>query len=158
MKTIATQTAIGEVGFKPTTELSWSFPEMVNMGEFQYGLGEDGITRLNTGIDDTGVPFTSTFTLNTSDYGIQNEKRVWYLFFAYEGAENFTVSLKSDDDVHGWVDYPAVAAKDGLQRIWVPTGRGRRGLMWTVKVSSTSPFKISRISADVYPLTTRGWR
>jgi hypothetical protein len=157
MKTIATQGAMGGIGSKATTELSYSFDGLIDAGEFQYGLNENGIFLLNTGTDDEGVPYTAQFTLNTSDYGIQQEKRVWYLYIAYEGDENFTVSLRCDDDLHGWIDYPATVVKSGLQRVRVQTGRGRKGLMWSVKIMSQEPFKISRISGDVHPLTMKGW-
>ncbi len=67
MGTIAIQTKVGELGEKATTELSYDFDSMVNCGEFQYGLNENGIYRLNSGSLDDSTVFTSSITFQTSE-------------------------------------------------------------------------------------------
>jgi hypothetical protein len=133
---------------------------MVNTGKCCFGLNDNGIFFFDPGADaDDGVDYQATFTLNTSDFGIQQEKRFWYLYFAYDGgADSFTVSVKCDDDDYGWIDYQAEPVKTGLQRVRVPVGRGRKGLMWSVMVTGNRPFAISRITGHILPLTQKGFR
>lgn len=142
MVTIATQTAIGELGRKAVTELSYSFDNMVNVGH-QYGCNSEGIFLLNNGEQDDDSDFTRTFTVSSSDYGTKNLKRFRFIYIGIDTDNSFTVSVMSDNKV--WRNYDAVLNKTGLQQLRVPVGRDGYGRYWKVKITSTSRFRIDSI-------------
>lgn len=143
MGTLAVQTAVGDLGSKATTTLSYSFLSLVNVNGFQYGAGAGGLFQLNTGTDDEGTRYTSSFTPATSDLGSKKPKRGRYLYIGYDADVAFTAQMKLDDG--SWVNYPFSSFKTGLQWGRVSLVRSKHGRYFTFKISSTSPFKIDRI-------------
>ena len=153
MSTIAVQTAVNHA----VTELSYSLGSMVNVGEFQYGASNEGIFILNSGDTDNEVPFTRSFTLATSDFGIQNYKKIRRIAIGFEGSLSFTLLVKFDDQE--WIEYPVSPRKTGLQQIVVPIDTRDQGRYITIKISSTNSFKIDRIEGlfIVRPLGISGY-
>lgn len=143
MATIAIQTAVGPMGQKATTLLSYGLRSMCNMGKFQYGANEDGLFLLNQGEDDAGRQYERSFTLATSDYGVFQPKRFRFVYIGIEADTAFIVSVKADDQ--DWRTYRVVPRKTGLQRIRVPIGRDGQGRYWTVRISSTGRFRVDHI-------------
>jgi hypothetical protein len=141
--TIAGQTAVGEIGSKATTELSYSFASLLNIGGFQYGAGENGLFRLNTGEADNGINYTRSCTLATSDYGVSNPKRARFIYIGFDASFPFMLSVKIDEQA--WRDYTVTPRKVGIQRIRVPIGRNGQGRYFTIKVSSTRRFIIDQM-------------
>lgn len=150
MSTLATQIAIGNIGEKPTTLISWSFPALINAGAFQYGGDGTGLYLLNTGEEDNGSAFQRFFTLSTSDFGIHNPKKMRFAYIGFEGnhEHSFKISVKADDQLYR--EHIVTPLKDGLQRIRVPIGTDRQGRYFTLQISSTHPFRIDSIKGIFY--------
>jgi len=141
---LAVQTAIGSAGSKAATALSHSFTSLLSTGTFQYGGNEEGIFLLNTGEQDNGVDFERSFTLASSDYGLDNLKRLRFVYIGVDADESFTVSVMGDDKV--WRDYTVDLNKTGLQEIRRSIGRDGFGRYWKIKISSTKRFRIDNMS------------
>ena len=156
MGSIATQTTVGEIGSKAVTELSYSFASMINVRGFQYGGNSEGLHRLNVEDPAAATTFTRTFTLATTDFGIKVPKRARFLSIGFDADDAFTVSVKLDDKT--WRDYPVVPLTTGLQRIRVTIGSSGQGRYFTIKVSSTSKFRIDNIIALFTARTSRVMR
>ena len=143
MPSIAIQTAQN----RAVTELSFSFASMVDCGQFQYGSNADGLFRLNVGEQDAGADFTREFVLASSDYGVDNLKKMRSLYIGADCNNAFTVSVMGDDKV--WRTYTPILRKQGLQEIKLPIGRDGYGSYWKIKISSTKQFRIDRISGNI---------
>lgn len=156
---IATQTSIGSPGEQPTTELSWAFDSMINVGNNQIGFNSEGIHKLNSGTLDNVTPFISEFTLATSSLGINNPKRCRYLYLMLDVLEIEPVSVSIKLDKGAWRTYASVPHKDRLQRVRVPVGRNGTGAFVTIKVSSENAFRVSEIEGlfIARPLGLRGY-
>jgi len=154
---IAIQTAVGEIGSKATTELAWKYDDMVSVGNLQYGANEDGIYQMNATEQDDGSDFIRTLTFATTDFDSKNPKRMRSLYFGIETDDDITVSVKTDDQ--SWRDYTLEHEKNGIQRVAVDIGMDGQGRYWTVKLSSTTPFRIDNIGSVfiIRPMGLKGY-
>ncbi len=143
MTTIAVQTAVGEIGSKATTELSFAFNSLLNLGEIQIGTNSDGIYLLNTDDDES---FERTFTLATTDLGIPNPKHARFFHIGIVTDNDFVISVKFDNSA--WRNYAVEALKNGLQRIRVPLRQDDQGRYFTLKITSNYWFRIDSIDGD----------
>lgn len=146
MTTIAVQTAIGDIGEKATTELSYLFDDLINCGKFQYGLNSSGIHLLNTGDTDNGSDFTSSITYQTSDYGVKNNKRFRYVYLQVELFESTTFTISIKPNKGSWITKSVIVSGTGLQTIsfTIPRLNGL-GNYHTVKLESLSQFRIHAV-------------
>jgi hypothetical protein len=142
MTIIAVQTAIGGSGSMATTVLDLSFGDMLNIGSFQYGANDVGLYILNQGDKDADVVYERSFTLAATDFGIRNPKKLRYIYVGYEADGPFTVSVKADES--DWKPH-TVSIKKGLGRVRIPIGHSVQGRYWSVKISSTTRFRIDKI-------------
>ena len=133
---IATQTAVGDTGRKATTEISDSYKSIVN-SKFLYGLGSNGIELLNSGT------VVSSFTLATTDFGVDNPKKLRYLYFGFEASLPFTVTVTFDDK--SAKTYTVTPLTTGLQRKRIPIGSSIQGRYCTITVTATSDLRIDNI-------------
>lgn len=154
MGAIAVQGAVGQVGSKATTELSYNFNSMVALpGGFQVGANGNGLFLLNQGELDDGATYERTFTVNTSDYGKQEFKQFRFLYIGFKGDNPFTVLVNTDEQ--GWRDYTATPGKTGLQRaVQIPVGSNDQGRYWKIKITSNYSFVIDRIDGMFYVRST----
>lgn len=152
MGCIAVQCAVGDIGEKALTELSPSYESLINTGSFQYGLNSDGIYLLNNGNLYASESFTSSFTLATSDLGINASKRLRFIYLKVEvyNATTFTIQAKPDDGTYSMVTKTVDGA--GIKMIKVTFGsESCIGDYITINISSTSQFRIHEITGLVIP-------
>jgi len=144
---IAAQTAVGDIGSKAVSELSFSFGGMVNCGKFQFGLNETGVFLLNSGDNDNNVPFERSFTLVTSDYGKMNNKRFRYVYLKIEVYENTDITVAVRQDKGSWVQKTKTIVGPGLKTVTfaIPRKNGE-GNLHSVKVSGSKRFRVLGIS------------
>lgn len=150
---IAVQCAVGGIGEKATTELSTSFVGLVNCGTFQYGVNSSGIYRLNYGNVDGVTEFEKSFTLATSDYGAANKKRFRFVYVEVEiyGDTTFTLSVRPEKG--SWITNTVSVVGAGLKKVRFTVQRtGGAGTYHTVKLASTSQFRVHSMSALIIPL------
>lgn len=150
MGAIAVQCAVGEAGKKAVTELSYNFNSMAVINGIPIGANSKGLFRLNAGLKDAGTDFTSTFTLTTTDFGIENHKRMRFVYIGIDTSAPFIISVKADGQA--WRDYKIIPGKTGMQTIRKSIGRNGKGRYWTFKISSTSGFRVDSIKVAYYVL------
>lgn len=143
MTSIAVQTAVGAIGSKATTELSYAFASMVNLGSFQFGANADGLFLLNSTNKDNDVVYERSLTFATTSFNIYNPKRGRFIYIGIDTDVSFTVSVKFDNQ--DWRDYPVELFKTGLQRLKVSIGRNGQGKYFTLKITSNSWFRLDSV-------------
>lgn len=141
MTTIAVQAAVGSLGSKATTEQSFQFNSMCNLGNIQVGANETGLYLLNQ--SDVVQDFESSFTLATTSLNTHNPKSLVKLFIGINTAESFDVHMSYDDSDER--TYTKEVKKDGLQRLTVPIGTQDQGKYITIRISSNSWFSIDSV-------------
>lgn len=154
---IAVQTAIGDIGSKAVTSLSWSFNSMVNTGKFQYGFNDNGIYILNTsGEDEAGSSDGYEVIFANTDFGIDNLKRVRFIYAGIVADGAVVISVMNDNKK--WITCTKKSLKTGVQKIRFPISRKGYGRYCKVKIFSLSPFKIDNISGllVIRPLGIKG--
>ena len=146
MGAIGVQCAVGATGKKALTKLSnCDFNSMAVINGVPLGANSSGLFKLNDGELESSAAFTRTFILATTDFGIDNQKRVRFVYIGIDTEYEFTLSVKADDQT--WRDYTVTPPKTGLQRIRISIGRSGQGRYWTFKISSTNAFVIDKIEA-----------
>lgn len=145
---IAVQSAVGAIGSKATTELSFAFAGMADCGQFQYGVNSTGIHLLNTGNIDGATAFEKSFTLATSDFGRPNMKRFRWVYVELEVYEDATFTVSVRPNKGAWVTKTVNVVGAGLKKVrfTIPSAGGM-GTYHAVKVSSLSQFRIHSMSA-----------
>lgn len=142
---IAVQTAVGEVGYKAVTELSFAFAGMVDCGGFQYGVNSSGVHLLNTGETDNLAAFERSFTLATTDLGVPNKKRVRRVYAEVEIFEDCTFTLTDTLDKGTALTKTIAATGTGLKKLHFTLPRDS-AVYHTIKLSSTSRFRVHKLS------------
>lgn len=140
---IAVQGAVGSLGEKATTELTYAFNSMATINGVALGASSSGLFKLNSGTQDDGEDFTRSFTLATTDFGIHNPKKVRYLYVGIKTDNIFTVLTRVDEG--DWRLWPTKPPKKGLHGVRVPIGLSSQGRYWTVKISSKYHFRVAEI-------------
>lgn len=148
MSGIAVQGAIGDIGAKATTKLSSSYNSLATINGVAIGANSSGLHLLNSGNQNNDVDFTKTFTLATTDFGIDNFKRIRFVYIGIDFSSAITLSVKADDQ--SWRNYTITPKKTGLQKIKKSIGRNGQGRYWTFKISSISAFRIDSLKAAIY--------
>jgi hypothetical protein len=144
---LAIQTAIGEVGGKAATALTQSYTSMIAFGNFQYGANASGIFLLNQGTS------TPSFSLFDCDIGTPKDKRFEYIYVTLDSAISTVVTLTVLTDNGVSYPYTVTTALAGVQRLRFKIGRGIKGRVWRVSLSSPAWFEIHQIDALFVPLT-----
>lgn len=147
MSSIVIQTAVGDIGEKATTELQFEYDSMVNCGQYQYGLNENGIFLLNQGNTDNSAVFESSFTLQTSDFGVKNNKRFRFVYLEVEVYKDstFTVTVTPNN---GTAIYKTVSTfGPGLKTMSFTIQKsGGHGNYHKIKIASNEQFRIHSVS------------
>lgn len=143
MSSVAVQTAVGAMGEKATTELSFGFDSMIDAGDFQYGLNSSGIYLLNQGNDDDGTAFTSTVTVHTSDYGRKNLKRIRYVYLEVEVYDDTLFEVGVRPNKGSWTTAYVSTTGAGLKTLRATMPKdGGKGNYHAVRISSTGQFRL----------------
>ena len=110
---LAVQTAVGDLGRKATSELSWNFNALIAAGGFPYGCDDNGIHLLNTTELDGATPYTRSFTLATNDLGVKNPKRGRFAYIGIDTDTEFTLEITIDEQAPR--SYTVTPLKTGLR-------------------------------------------
>lgn len=140
---IAVQTAVGDIGSKAVTDISWNFAGLINCGAYQFGVNENGIYLLNYGNSHNEALFSKSLTFVTSDFGLKNIKRFRYIYLEIEvyGDSTFIVSVKPDKG--SWINKTVSVVGAGLKTIRFSISRTNgQGYYHTVKIASEQQFRL----------------
>jgi hypothetical protein len=131
---------------------------MCKFGDKYLGANESGIFELNTGefdnadSDGNGDDIEAVFELLTTDFGIENPKRVRKLYFGYEADGNLLVTVYDDDnnERHYILEPSHIPNKQSSSRL--PVGRDGKGRYYTFRIDNISGADFSIDSIKVLPV------
>ncbi len=143
---LAVQAALGNVGEKPVTFLTdYDFNSICSINNQPIAVNSSGIYRLNKGSEDVEQNFVSSFTLATSDFGIQNIKRIRFIYLGLITSSDLDVYIQNERSEP--VQYTVKHLRDGFQRIRFPVSRNEQSRYFTIQIKSSGWFTINNIDA-----------
>jgi hypothetical protein len=104
-------------------------------------LGASGSGLFSIGEVDT--EFSAYFITATMDFGINNDKRLRYVYLSLESASNLTLTINTEKVAA--IDYTVTVSGSGQQDVRVPISRELYGRFWTFKISGTADFSVDEI-------------
>ncbi len=131
---------------------NFNFNSMCKFGDTYLGADENGIFELETGdLDDTET-IEAFFELVTSDWGIQNQKRIRSLYIGYESDGNLLVTWKDDDDNERSYVLKPNHIPNKQHSAKIPGARDGKGRYWMLRIDNMdgADFSIDRV--DVTPV------
>lgn len=155
MGCLAVQCAVGEIGEKAITELSPSYESLINTGDFQYGLNASGIFLLNTGNVYSDIAYSKSFTLPKADLGIDENKRLRFLYVKVETYDDAVFTVKAKPDNGAWTTKTKSLTGAQITTMKIPIGsKSCIGDYITVNIASTAQFRIHEITGLVIPIAS----
>jgi len=133
---------------KQTSQLKGSaFESMAELSDSTFLANKNGLFIL-TGALDNGAAIPSKIRLAKTDFGIQNEKRLYALYLWMQISKTLTIEVQSDEITHK-VDVPSKdVSKVVRYRVRFP--RTLKGRYFTMSFSSPSGiFVLDSIDAEV---------
>ena len=131
---------------------NYNFNSMTRFNDQYLGANENGIFRLDNGHLDGTSQITAFFELMTSDWGIENQKRIRSIYVGYE--TNGQLSLKVKDDDENEREYILEPNHlDSLQHgAKLPGDRGGKGRYWMIRVDNINGADFSIDSIRILPV------
>lgn len=133
---------------KQTSQLKGSaFESMAELSDSTFLANKNGLFTL-TGTSDNGIAIPLKIRLAKTDFGIQNEKRLYALYIWMQISKPLTVEVQSDEITYK-VDVPSEdVTKVVRYRVRLP--RTLKGRYFTISFSSPSGvFVLDSIDAEV---------
>jgi hypothetical protein len=161
MSAIAVQGAVGNIGNKATTQLSWfNFNAIGVINGTAIGSSDEGIFLLNIGNLENDAEYTRTITLNTSDLGDQSRKTINFVYLEIDGTVGNEITIQVDYDKGRFVKSNSVTLlSGGLQYYRIPLGRRAQGTQITLSLSATGWFRLNKIQANMTKTCARcAWK
>jgi hypothetical protein len=138
-------------GMASTQYLDHNYNSMVNFNGVKLGAMETGIYQMDQGDDDDGVDILAYFEPGTTDFGINNPKRLRFLFLGFESTGDLEVDISADQQVVRTVTVKA--NKLNQQRTRVAVGRDGRGRYWSFRIRNKRGCDFSMDSMDAEIIT-----
>ena len=149
MSAIAVQGALESSGAKPVTRLTdFEYTSLGQIYEDSLGLSSTGLYLLN--VEPTTID--KFIVLPTTDLGIQNNKRVRYIYVGVIGAG--TIQVKGIVDKHLAYEAKARISNKYYTRIRIPWPRYMQGRYWQFTVSTTGQIQLDDIDLRVMVLSS----
>lgn len=133
---------------KQTSQLKGSaFESMAELSDSTFLANKNGLFTL-TGTLDNGAVIPSKIRLAKTDFGIQNEKRLYALYIWMQISKPLTIEVQSDEVTHK-ADVPSKdVSKVVRYRVRLP--RTLKGRYFTISFSSPSGvFVLDSVDAEV---------
>lgn len=129
-----------------TQYTNFDFNSMMMFNGVMLGASDVGLYKLNCGNDDNGVNIDAYFIPITTDFGINNPKRLRFIYFGYESDGDIKIGVTPDEKDEK--DYDIESTKIGQQRRRIPITRDQVGRYWKFKISNVdgSDFSVDSIS------------
>ena len=126
-----------------TQYTNFNFRGMCNFNGKRYGVNSSGLYRI-CGDTDNGVDIDAYFEPVVTDFGIDNPKRVRFMYFGYESNGNLLITAQADEQVERTytVDNSKTGSRDAgiaktaQQRHRVPIGRDGSGRYWRFQIAN----------------------
>jgi hypothetical protein len=112
---------------------------IVKFNHGYWAAGDNGIYSLGA-VDVTNTAYLLTATM---DFGINNDKRLRYVYLSLESTGNLSLIINTEKVSSKTYTVPISGA--GQQDIRIPISRELYGRFWTFKISGTCDFSIDEI-------------
>jgi hypothetical protein len=136
---------------------NYNFNSMCKVGNVYLGANENGIFELDSGSTDNTTDITAAFELLTTDFGIEQQKRIRSVFLGYETDGRLILKIKDDDNNERDFTLPAEVGGNKQVSAKVNPGRDGKGRYWMIRVENVegSDFSIDTITAILTLLTRK---
>ena len=104
-----------------------------------WAVGSSGLYTVNA-VDSTN---TGYFITATMDFGINNDKRLRYVYLSLESTGNLTLEINTEKV--SAQTYTVTLSGTGQQDVRIPISRSLYGRFWTFKLSGTCDFSVDEI-------------
>jgi hypothetical protein len=129
---------------------NFCFTSMVRFGERFLGASDDGLFEL-AGSDDNSVEISAGFKLPTSDFGIENLKRLRFMYFGLEATGDLEIEIVADEGTTRTYDI-ALKRSGRQQRVRIPIGRDINGRYFSFEIRNKSGCDFSLDSIKLLPV------
>jgi hypothetical protein len=132
----------------PSQYLDYDFNSMCTFHGIPLAGGEDGIFQLDSGGGNDGDPIQAWFKLVTTDFGIQNLKRVRKMTLGYETSGGMLLTVTADEKRSREYPLYPLQSDETEHGNTVSGARDVYGRYWSFKVENVggSDFSIDAIS------------
>jgi hypothetical protein len=147
--TLCTNIEAGPLDAKATTQYTnHAFNSYCRFGNNYLAASSSGLYLLGGALD-VAANIDAYFAPVMTDFGDGHPKRIRYLYFGYESADDLTVTVYADEQTGR--AYTMTETKTGQQRRRLPIGKDGSGRYWTVKIANTAgcDFSIDTIDAAI---------
>ena len=119
--------------------LNFDVNSICKFNQDYWAAGSDGLYKL-VGADTTKEAY---FVTATMDFGINNDKRLRYVYLSMESTGNLSLIINTEKV--SAKTYAVNISGSGQQDIRIPISRELYGRFWTFKISGTCDFSIDEI-------------
>lgn len=136
-------------GIRPSQHTNYNFKSMCSFNGMLIGANEDGLFKLDDGDRDDASDILAYFRLSSTDFGLNNQKRLRKILMGYRTDGSIRVSISPDgkDDVSNDIVPSSRDLRETGQE--VPIGRDVRGRYLELEVRNIdgSDFTVDSIYA-----------
>ena len=153
---LITQAALGDTGAKASSEVTGhSFNSVIRFNGITIAANASGLFKLNSGNTLNGTAFTRRIVFPSTDFNIDNPKRVRCLDIGFYATEEFTVKVAGDNEQEYSVEVTPNKTSSSLQRIRVPISRAVQGRYIKVTIESNNYLRLDSIHAVIVSRSLR---
>jgi predicted 3-demethylubiquinone-9 3-methyltransferase (glyoxalase superfamily) len=130
---------------------NYNFNSMCVFNGVPLGANEDGIYSLEDADTDSGDLIDAFFELNTTDFGINNQKRIRKFFLGMESQGDLELIAQTDEDQQKMSE--VISRNDNQQQSssqrvsWVRT---QKGVYWMIRLDNIDGCDFSVDSIDAF--------
>jgi hypothetical protein len=131
---------------------NYDFNSMCEFNGAYIGANESGIFTLDSGDLDNTSLIEAFFELPTSDFGIENQKRIRSFYIGYETNGELLLTVKDDDDnQRSWL-VPVIHLDEKQHTVKVNGSRSGKGRYWMIRIENLAGADFSIDSISVLPI------
>ena len=131
---------------------NWNFNSMTKFNGQYLGANENGLFVLSDGDLDGVSEIPAFFELLTSDWGIENQKRVRSIYVGYETNGRLKFAVKDDDGNETEYILEANHLDNAQHGAKLPGSRKSKGRYWMVKVDNMNGADFSVDNIRILPV------
>ena len=144
------------VGMAPSRFTNFNFNSFANFNGSQFAAGPTGLYEVCTGEKDAGLNINAHITTGSTDFGVQNSKRLRHLYLGVNTSAKIRIIITVDKRIARTIDVSP--SRIGTQRIRVSVGRDTKGGYWSFRVENVNGGALSLYSMGVLPIVLHSGR
>jgi hypothetical protein len=139
-------------GARASQYVGYDFNSMCRFGDVYLGAGDDGLMVLDSGQLDAGEKIDAFFELPTSDFGIENQKRLRSAYLGCETNGELMLTIKDDDGTERSYLVSPIHSGNHQHMIKVGIGRNGKGRYWMMRIDNVNGADFSIDSLTIVPI------